>query len=357
MSIHVRKRGKIWYARGTVRVGKDIVDVPQFSTGCVSKGDADAFAAEHEAKIRRERLAGPGGRQESYTLTAAFLAYIERPGGVEGYDKDRLVDMEGYIGECKISEAAEAWEAWKKKRAGDMAPSTVARWRAIFVAALAEGCRALSAGAPPKIQGVQQETDERVVYLTDKEREALLAAYNPKAGPVALVLAYQGLRAQEALRLDWRYVDLGRRSIYVANEGRSQKPPRDGEAAKRTKTRRGRSVPMHPKVYEMLKELHDRLKKPDLGIVFMSRWGKPYSDTRGKGGNPITKAHMRACERAGVKNFRPHDWRHDWASRMVMAGVDLETLRKLGGWSNLRMVQRYAYVTQDHMRDSIAKLS
>lgn len=349
MSIHLRKRGEIWYARGTVRVGQEVITVRQFSTGCTAKGDAEAVAADHEAKIRRERLAGPGGRQASYCLNEAFLAYVSRPGGVEQYDKDRIRDMGQRVGDYKISEAAAAWEAWKRMRGASLAPATVARWRAVFVAALTEGCKALSAGTPPAIPGVKVPTDERVVYLTDKEREALLAAYNEKAGPVALVLAYQGLRTQEALRLNWRHVDLTRQSIYIANLGK--------DSENRTKTRKGRSVPMHPRVHIMLAELWEKMGKPEMGTVFISRRGKPYRDTRGIGGNPLTKAHASACAKAGVTDFRVHDWRHDWASRMVMAGVDLETLRKLGGWSNLRMVSRYASVSQDHMRDSIAKLA
>ena len=41
-----------------------------------------------------------------------------------------------------------------------------------------------------------------------------------------------------------------------------------------------------------------------------------------------------------------HTWhcnRHTFASRLVMAGVDLQTVQTLGGWSTLAMVQRYSH--------------
>ena len=52
-----------------------------------------------------------------------------------------------------------------------------------------------------------------------------------------------------------------------------------------------------------------------------------------------------------------HDWRHDWAARHVMAGTDLYTLMRLGGWTSMRMVERYAAVSADHMRDAARRIA
>jgi hypothetical protein len=48
-------------------------------------------------------------------------------------------------------------------------------------------------------------------------------------------------------------------------------------------------------------------------------------------------------------HFRWHDLRHTWASWHVMAGTPLEVLQKLGGWSSLAMVLRYAHLAPDHL--------
>ncbi len=38
-----------------------------------------------------------------------------------------------------------------------------------------------------------------------------------------------------------------------------------------------------------------------------------------------------------------------------MSGVDFETLKRMGGWASLRMVERYAAVSDDRMAAAIAK--
>ena len=92
--------------------------------------------------------------------------------------------------------------------------------------------------------------------------------------------------------------------------------------------------------------------------MFLNRLGQPYSDPRTyklPGGSPIKKPHATACRRAGVANFRIHDWRHHWASHCVMAGINLETIKQEGGWKSLRMVERYASVSAEHRAQEMRK--
>jgi len=49
-------------------------------------------------------------------------------------------------------------------------------------------------------------------------------------------------------------------------------------------------------------------------------------------------------------DFHYHDLRHTFGSRLAMAGVDLYTLRRAGGWKRQVMVQRYAYLSPDDCR-------
>ena len=109
----------------------------------------------------------------------------------------------------------------------------------------------------------------------------------------------------------------------------------------------------------MLRLLWEKRGRPEEGHVFLNRLGKPYTDTRDlviQGGNPLTRAHTSACARAGIADFTVHDWRHHWASHCVMAGIDLITIMRMGGWKSLRMVQRYAAVDTTHMNEAIRKL-
>lgn len=343
MALSYRKRGEVWHCRGTVRVGRETITVREFSTGCGSRADAEAAGAAEEARIRAEHLDGPAGRAKRVTLAECFAAYLRRPAGVKSYDVDRIAAINEAVGHRPVADASPAWREFLARQ--QWAAGTAQRWRNTYAAAINEGCEVLGIPHAPKLPKIKAAAGdgERLVYLTERERRSLLLAYNPHAACPVLLLAYQGLRTQEALRLDWRRVDFRRGTLHIPQE--------------RTKTGKGRTVPMHPRVDALLFGLWHARGQPQDGPVFLSQRGKPYADTRGQGGNPLDTAHRHACEVAKVTGFRVHDWRHDWAARMVMAGVDLYTLMRLGGWSSLRMVERYAAVTGEHMAEAVRRIA
>jgi integrase len=67
----------------------------------------------------------------------------------------------------------------------------------------------------------------------------------------------------------------------------------------------------------------------------------------------IVPAALRDAE---IADFRFHDLRHTFASRLAMEGVDLLTIKELGGWKSLQMVQRYAHLSPSHRRSAIERL-
>jgi integrase len=96
------------------------------------------------------------------------------------------------------------------------------------------------------------------------------------------------------------------------------------------------------------------------GEVFRKPNGQPYErpvradDT--SAGTRIKTAFRAACRRAGIKDFRPHDCRHTWATWHYAKNRDLGALMRLGGWSSERMVLRYAHVNVEELADSINRL-
>ena len=56
-------------------------------------------------------------------------------------------------------------------------------------------------------------------------------------------------------------------------------------------------------------------------------------------------------------DFHFHDLRHTFASRLAMAGVDLYTVQRAGGWKTAIMVQRYAHLSPDHIRAAVERLA
>jgi len=332
MALSVRKRGQVWHARGSIRVGRQKIDVPEFSTGASSRADAEAAAAAEEARLRQEHLDGPAGKARRLTFADCALHYLKRPGGVKQYDKDRLGVLIEAMGDVTLPELSTAWTRWVGDRNWQL--GTAARWRATANAAVMFGCKA-EAVPPLELPRYTPVEDTHVVSLNAEQRLRLLAAYNPHAACPALLLAYAGLRSQEALQLNWRDVDFHHSQMRIH----------------RGKTKLSRIVAMHPKVRLLLVGLWEAAARPHDGAVFISAKGKPYANTKGKGGNPLTQAHETACRIAGVTNFRPHDWRHDFALRFLRRGGDVRSLMQVMGWTVMRMAQRYVTYKGEHLAE------
>ena len=61
-------------------------------------------------------------------------------------------------------------------------------------------------------------------------------------------------------------------------------------------------------------------------------------------------------EAAGVKEYTWHCNRHTFASRLVMAGVDLRTVAQLMGHKTIQMTMRYAHLAPDHQQNAVERL-
>jgi site-specific recombinase XerD len=59
---------------------------------------------------------------------------------------------------------------------------------------------------------------------------------------------------------------------------------------------------------------------------------------------------------AKLENFTWHCLRHTFASRLVMAGVDLRTIQQLMGHKTLQMTVRYAHLAPEHQLAAVERL-
>jgi integrase len=151
--------------------------------------------------------------------------------------------------------------------------------------------------------------------------------------PMIIISLNTGLRRGELLSMKWEDVNFNEKIITVR--------------AKNAKSRKLRHIPLNSEAYEILSSWKTT-KKSRQEYVFINRDGNPLGS--------VKKAWKTLLIKAQIKNFRWHDMRHSFASKLVMAGVDLNTVRELLGHSDLQMTLRYAHLAPEHKAKAVAKL-
>lgn len=217
------------------------------------------------------------------------------------------------------------------------------------------------------VKRARGEDNSRVRYLTPEEetrlREALAAreatrragrdsgnAWSAERGgegrlvwpadgftghlsPMVLVAINTGLRRGELFGVEWGSVNLAGRLITVT--------------AGNAKSRKARHVPLNREAVDVLTRWKAQGK--GAGLVFPSPHGGRLDN--------INKAWGGITDAAALDDFRFHDLRHTFASKLVMAGVDLNTVRELLGHSDLAMTLRYSHLAPEHKAAAVELLA
>ena len=145
------------------------------------------------------------------------------------------------------------------------------------------------------------------------------------------MLLHTGFRRSELLGLRWRDVDFkgGVLTVQKAKNGET------------------RHVPMTSTVRTILSR-HPR--SLDSGaLVFPNAEG--HRDLRW-----AKKTVPGAFRAAQIEDFRFHDLRHTFASRLAMESVDLDTIRELMAPKTMAMTQRCSHLSPGHRRTAIERL-
>jgi integrase len=341
----MRRRGQAqnFSVRGSISLGDRTMIVEEYSTRTADEDAARHLMAQKELELREQLMFGPRASATRAVMADAFAAYLNKAPKPHSTDVLRVAVMQAHIGKRNLADAKAAWHEFRDAYLLGHAPAGQDRYRSLLQACV--NVYHDRHDIPPfKLKAIPFD-NQRIRFLSYEDREQLIGCYAKHVQPIATMFAFQGPRAQEALQLVWGAggADLERGTLFFP----------------RTKTGNPRTVEIHPRVLAVLQPIWLERGRPLSGHVFLNRLGNPYTDTRDlkvQGGNPLTSAHETACKRAGIEDFTVHDWRHHWASHCVMAGVDLPTIMRLGGWKSLRMVQRYAAVDTSHMKAAVLKL-
>ena len=209
----------------------------------------------------------------------------------------------------------------------------------------ARSARFLSADEEARLRRALDDREERIRRERDSanawraERQYdLLPDLRPVAfadylKPLVLVSLHSGMRRGELFALTWQSVDLAAGRITV-----------HGATAKSGTTRH---LPLNSEALAVLRGWHDQAADK-AGLVFPGKDGTAFNNTR--------RSWEGVLRAAGVIRFRWHDMRHTFASKLVMAAVDLNTVRELLGHSDYKMTQRYAHLAPEHKAAAVERL-
>jgi len=200
----------------------------------------------------------------------------------------------------------------------------------------------------PRFEALRTDPPPKRDLLTPAQLESLIAAAreNPVTGEQLVdfiqLLAFSGMREQEALALRWDDVDFGERRLHV---GRGE----------RTKNREARAIEFNARLGDHLEDMHRR-RVPD------SPWLFP-SAKRGEDAQKRSKTLRRGFEitraRAGMPRLGFHDLRHYFCSLCVMSGIDFMTIAAWLGHKDggILVGKVYGHLLDDHRRQAAERLN
>ncbi|MGJ8694525.1 MAG: tyrosine-type recombinase/integrase [Thalassotalea sp.] len=148
--------------------------------------------------------------------------------------------------------------------------------------------------------------------------------YPDHVTPVVLLAMNTGMRRGEMLSLEWHHINLERKVLTIVYD--------------KTKSGQTRHIPLNNEAYNALVDWQKL--SGETGYVFKDNKGSHIID--------INSQWNALLKHAEITDFRFHDLRHHFASKLVMATVDLNTVRELLGHSDLTMTLRYAHLAPEH---------
>lgn len=177
-----------------------------------------------------------------------------------------------------------------------------------------------------------KEHPSRVRFLDEAEetklRETIRELYPQYESEVDIAL-HTGARRGEQFHIKWRDVDFKRGFVRVD----------------------GKTGPRHIEMNSVARAALLKLQRNAGTAVYVCE------DAKRAGQRDWRRWFEECVKAAGIEDFTWHDLRHTFASRLVMAGVDLRTVQELMGHKSITQTMKYAHLSQAHRRAAVEKLT
>ena len=247
---------------------------------------------------------------------------------------DILLPVFGKIPAGKISKQdIQRWLQQQTDKRG-WKPGTRNRWQACFSLIFRIGLDNDKIQINPASR-IKRKTENngRVRFLSDDEETKLRKVLEARFSyyvPAFDISLHTGMRASEQFGLRWSQIDLERKLLTLP----------------KTKNGSSRVIRLNSIAVAAFQQL--RTDSKGNGAVFINTKREPLRSSR--------DWFEPAVEEAKLEDYTWHCNRHTFASRLVMAGVDLRTIADLMGHKTIQMTMRYAHLAPDHRASAVERL-
>jgi len=219
--------------------------------------------------------------------------------------------------------------------------STIAVLRRLFSFAKDEGAQ--FAQEPKWQELLLPEPEERVRELQEHEAAAFHEAMRTDYEPFFAFVAASGMRQKECVSLRWSEVNFGTRQIVRLGKG-------------------GRRVvfPITDTIQEILFPLQGHHQ--EFVFTYVAVYGnKRLKRVRGERYcltiSGTKSAWQRLRMKAGVNDFRFHDFRHDLGTKMLRETGNLKLVQKALNHRDIKSTLRYAHVLDSDVAEAVEALA
>jgi integrase len=316
-----------------------------------TKRDAEAFDAE----IRRRRRLGDlalmdAGKESLAEFVQEWYAKYAAPGlepkTINLYEWLLNAQILPYLGRLSLRELSpEAIAAWKAGLARDglgleSQRKALKLLRGILQRAVEWRRISINPARLVKLPPPQAKAEVRPLppELVESIRHTFLAEDRRLDATLVSMLAYTGLRPQEAHALCWHHIR--QRTLLV------EQRVANGTIRRSTKTRWNRTVRLLGPVTQDLLEYRLWTGNPNPDeLVFPGRGGSPWGDSAL--GNWKARVFRPAREAAGARDATPYTLRHSFASLLIWEGRPITYVAAQLGHSPAMTLRTYAHVFEE----------
>lgn len=220
--------------------------------------------------------------------------------------------------------------AWRKVKGN----RTINRKLALLSSSFDKGMKIWGWCDNNPVKNIPREKEiKRVVFFPDHDFKIIFTALPSWLKPIVLLAKNTGLRLANVVFLRWDQVELEQNFITILDT--------------EMKNNHSLGIPLN----NISSNILNHLAKNKRGkFVFCRENGKRYSRWG------VSQRFKRTCVQVKLPDYRFHDLRHDFCSKLVQKGANLYKVMALAGHKDISSTQRYAHLRREDLRDSIELL-